>query len=322
MKLNFINFYNNSLKDCKFEKRPHFAVAVSGGPDSMALINLLTKYANRTKATITPLIVNHGLRKNSLKEAKWVSSELKEKNLIPKILNVNKNKIKRRNMSEARTNRFNKLLKYCKDNNILYLFLAHHHDDDIETFINRKLLGSDFEGLQSINKNTIIDKIKILRPFLIFTKDQIYKYNKMENIKFVEDPSNYDHSYTRPIIREFIKNNKNYKKNIYNEFNYIKKNIPLYKTMVWQIFNKNMVSTNKNKLLMNYDFIIENDDLVIEKILNYIYKFFNSYKKYLRSQKILVFIDHVRKPNFNTFNLGGLKVSKKERLLIFYKNFN
>ena len=92
--------------------------------------------------------------------------------------------------------------------------------------------------------------------------------------------------------------------------------------MVWQIFNKNMVSTNKNKLLMNYDFIIENDDLVIEKILNYIYKFFNGYKKYLRSKKILVFIDHVRKPNFNTFNLGGLKVSKKERLLMFFKNLN
>ena len=224
-------------------------------------------------------------------------------------------------MNEARNNRFNKLLKFCKTNNILYLFLAHHHDDDIETFINRKILGSDFEGLQSINKNTLIDKIQIIRPFLNFTKAQIYKYNKKENIKFVEDPSNHDYNYTRPIIREFIKSNEQYKKNIYSEFNYIKKNISLYKTMIWEIFNKNMIYSDKNHILMNYDFINENDNLVIEKILNYIFMFFNGYKKYLRSSKISIFINQVRKPNFKNFNIGGLKVSKKEKLLTFSMHF-
>ena len=53
-------------------------------------------------------------------------------------------------MKEARDNRFYKMSNYCLKNNILHLFLAHHQDDNIETFLLRKIAGSNLEGLSSI----------------------------------------------------------------------------------------------------------------------------------------------------------------------------
>ena len=52
-------------------------------------------------------------------------------------------------MNEARINRYNLLINYCKKNNLLNLFFGHHNDDNIETFIIRKISGSDFEGFDN-----------------------------------------------------------------------------------------------------------------------------------------------------------------------------
>ena len=68
------------------------------------------------------------------------------------------------NMSEARKNRFEKLTNYCQKNHILHLFLAHHYDDNLETFLLRKIAGSNIEGLRSIQNKTIINKLQIIRP--------------------------------------------------------------------------------------------------------------------------------------------------------------
>ena len=144
----------------------------------MALLFLLNVWIKNNKGKIIALIVNHNLRKNSLAEARSVSKYITKKNIKSKIISIRKSKVLKRSMSEARTNRYNALIKYCSNKNILHLFLGHHKDDNIETYINRKLSGSDFEGLKSISANIVFDKINIIRPLLKFTKKEIYTYNK------------------------------------------------------------------------------------------------------------------------------------------------
>ena len=95
----------------------------------------------------------------------------------------------KRTMNEARENRFNQLIKFCSKNNIFHLFVAHHYDDNLETFLLRKIAGSNFEGLCGIQQKVNIDNVQVLRPLLQFNKKDILKYNKNHNIFFVKDRS-------------------------------------------------------------------------------------------------------------------------------------
>ena len=193
-RLNFTKFFNS----CNYtlEDSPHIAVAVSGGPDSMALIFILNKWINKYNGKLIGLIVNHNLRDNSYDEAKKTYNLLTNLKIKSKILSVNNYKIRKKSMNEARNNRFNLLTDYCKKNNILHLFVGHHRDDNLETFVNRKIAGSDFDGLKSIQHISTINNINIIRPLLGYSKKQILKYNNEKNIPFIHDPFNMNLKYT------------------------------------------------------------------------------------------------------------------------------
>ena len=92
-----------------FEKKPKIAVAVSGGPDSIALAFLLKKWIKRKKGQLTALIVNHQIRKDSLNEAKSVKKYLDINKFNSLVLTIPKKNISNGKMSQARNNRFEKL---------------------------------------------------------------------------------------------------------------------------------------------------------------------------------------------------------------------
>ena len=94
------------------------------------------------------------------------------------------------------------------------MFLGHHYDDNIETYLLRKIAGSNFEGLNCMQEKTIYKDLQIFRPFLNFSKKQILSYINKKNLKIVDDPSNKNEKYTRVAIRNFINSNYKYKKEI------------------------------------------------------------------------------------------------------------
>ena len=122
MKLDFVNF--KKIIDSKyiFENRPNIAVAVSGGPDSMALLYLMKNWIFLKRGNIIALIVNHNIRTESKNEADYIARQLKKDKIDAKILSVSKSKILKKTMSEARENRFLKLTNYCKKTNITSFF--------------------------------------------------------------------------------------------------------------------------------------------------------------------------------------------------------
>ena len=173
MKFNKKNFFLYLNKNFLFEKNPLIAVAVSGGPDSMALIYLMKEWIRSKKGKIIALLVDHKLRVESYNECKKTKNYLKTLNVNSKIIRVNSKKINKKNMHEARQNRYDKLISFCKSQNILHLFLGHHFDDNLETFLIRKVAGSNFEGLASMPFSIIRNKVQIIRPLINYKKYQI-----------------------------------------------------------------------------------------------------------------------------------------------------
>ena len=323
MKLNQGNFTKSFNKKYFFEKKPSIAVGVSGGPDSMGLLFLLNKWNKSVNGNLTALIVNHNLRLNSFEESKSVYMYLKNQKIKTKILSVKKNQVIKRSMSEARENRYKLLTDYCKKNNILHLFLGHHKDDNLETFLLRKVSGSDFDGLGSIKLISLINQINIIRPLLFFSKQEIIDYNLKNKIPFIKDPSNNNLSYTRPSIRNYINeiSKKNYIQ-VCTEFKTIQKNLKLYKIMVSEILIKNIIYCNKNHIEINLNNFLKLDTLVSEKIIKKLYAFFNQKEFFLRSKKIQIFINELKNKNFKTFNLRGMTIKKVNKTLIFFNKTN
>ena len=131
-------------------KKNSFLVAVSGGPDSLALSVLSNAYGEEKKNKVHFVLVDHGIRKNSSKEALAVKSLLKKKGLTLNILK-NKKKINKNIQSYARNIRYELLLNYCKKHKIKFIMTGHHKDDQIETFLIRLSRGSGVQGLSLIH---------------------------------------------------------------------------------------------------------------------------------------------------------------------------
>ena len=323
MKLNKVNFNILLNKKYTFENKPVVAVGVSGGPDSMALLFLIKEWNKTVRGNLIALIVNHNLRKESSEEALRVSILLKTLKIESKILSVNMKKIKKRNMNEARENRYNLLLSFCKNNNILHLFLGHHKDDNIETFLSRKVAGSDFNGLQSMSYITVREKICIIRPLLDFSKKEILKLNYQNQIPYINDPSNLNLNYTRPKIRKFLnETSTNINNEIKKEFREIKENSKFFNIMISEILIKNIFFTSKQNIKVKFKNFVDLDILFQEKIIKKIYNTLFEKTYFIRSIKIQLLIEEIKKDNFKVFNLKSMLVKKTTNSLIFSKKSN
>ena len=184
-----------------------FAVALSGGPDSLALVFLTRCFALKYNLNVKYFIVDHKLRRESSSEAKIVVKNLKNFGINCKILSWIGKKPSSNIQSIARENRYRLLIRECKKNNIKNILFGHHLDDLFENFFIRFLRGSGLKGLISLSKNTQYKEsnINILRPLLDFEKkDLIYLSKKVFNF-YIEDSSNKNENFKRIRVRMLLK---------------------------------------------------------------------------------------------------------------------
>ncbi len=158
-------FLLNQLKDKqtskiykKFEKNlklnEDFIVAVSGGPDSLALCFLSKIYSIKKHIKVKYFHVDHKLRNNSTKEAKFVKLLLKKLSTNLEILTWVGKKPKSNIQSIARDKRYALMINKAKKLKINNILLGHHKDDLIENFFIRILRGSGLNGLVSFDQTT------------------------------------------------------------------------------------------------------------------------------------------------------------------------
>ena len=303
----------------------NFAVAISGGPDSISLAFLAKCYSLIKQIDVKFYIVDHKLRKNSSSEAKLVSLKLKKFDIACKILTWHGKKPSTNIQALARDKRFYLLTNQCKKNNIKYLLLGHQIDDLYENFLIRLFRGSGLKGLTSFGKTTEYKKngVNILRPLInLEKKELIYLSKKVFNF-FIKDPSNLNENFKRIRVRNLMENfkkegfdNKKLKLTIKNlkdsnqSINfYVKKNI----SQNTKFFNK------KNAFILN-EFFFDQSHEVIFRSLSFLMKLISG-KYYVARGKSIN--DLIEKIQFNKINakvtLGGCFIEKINKTILISK---
>ena len=311
-------FFLNLDKNFLFENQPKIAVAVSGGPDSIALTFLLKKWILKKKGKLIALIVDHQIRKESFIEANIIKKYLEYNKIHCLILKVSERHVHQGKMIQARKNRLSKITNYCNRNQIFNLFIAHHYSDNIETFLLRKLAGSNFEGLNSIREKNIYNNIRIIRPLINFSKKNILTFLNKKNLFFINDPSNMNEKYSRIFIRNFIKLNNRYLKNIELDFSIIKKNYNDYRKMIFQIYNLVNLGIYKNRIIFHLIKFLNLDVELQTKLIEINYKYFYPKKPFLRYIKTSRVIERMQKEN--VLKLASMKIERKGNSLSFMSN--
>ena len=189
------------LSKYNIKNNDYIVVGVSGGSDSVALLDLLLNSIDHSKIVVAH--VNHHVRIESDIEEEYLKNFCLERNIIfetTKFLEYKENNFE----NEARKRRYkfyeNLLLKY----NSKFLFLAHHGDDLIETVMMKIVRGSNLTGYSGIKEITNKKNYFIIRPLLKFTKEDIITYNKENNLVYFNDRTNEDTNYTRNRYRKTI----------------------------------------------------------------------------------------------------------------------
>lgn len=187
-----------------FKPNESIAIAVSGGADSMALALLADAWAKQHQITIVALTVDHGLRPESVEEAKQVHSWLSAKGIQHHIITWEGEKPTSNIQAIARKKRYGLLLEWCKTHKVKDLMTAHHLDDQAETVLLRLARGSGVDGLSGILASTIQADIHIIRPLLEVPKETLKAYLNEQGQEWVEDPSNQSDEYARSALRKVL----------------------------------------------------------------------------------------------------------------------
>ena len=196
-----LKLQNHLAQKFPFLKGKKLLLAISGGIDSMVLLNLL----HHLEYTIAIAHCNFGLRGNeSDGDEEFIKAEC-ERYKIP----IHIQKFDTQQFAEtyklstqlaARKLRYDWFSVLLKDNNYDYLLTAHHLDDSLETFLINLTRGSGLDGLVGIPEQNE----RIIRPLLLFSRQEIVNYAQENNVQWREDSSNASDKYVRNKIRHDI----------------------------------------------------------------------------------------------------------------------
>lgn len=311
-------------------KEDKILVAVSGGPDSISLLNVLHDLGYN----LCVAHVNHGLRENAKKDEEFVENFCKEKNIPCFIKKINlkelmENDITLKGMSteeagrKARYDFFNEVLRKQNCNKIA---TAHNSNDNVETVIMNMVRGSGLSGLKGIEPS----RDNIIRPLIETSRKEIEEYCKENNLNPRHDESNDETVYTRNKVRlELIPYiEKNINSNVVNNITRMSKIISeeerFILDLVEQSYNEIVLKESETEIICSLK-LFNNLDVVLKRrlILKMIIKVLGNAKDIEK-----VHVDDIVKLCQN--NVGGkfltpnknIKISVLRGKVKFEKAFN
>jgi tRNA(Ile)-lysidine synthase len=178
----------------------HLALAVSGGPDSTALMLLAAQWQGPVKFSV--LTVDHGLRADSRHEAKAVAKWAGALGLAAHMLAWKEKKPKSALQARAREARYRLMAQWCARHEADGVVTAHTLDDQAETLLMRLARGSGIDGLSAMAADTVIFGVRVLRPLLEVSRQRLREFLIARGQGFFEDPSNVDPVFERIRIRQ------------------------------------------------------------------------------------------------------------------------
>ena len=185
---------------------PALLLAVSGGPDSIALMWLAARWrrAMTRGPRLIAVTVDHGLRAEAAREARDVKRLAKALDLPHRTLRWTGAKPNTGLPAAARAARYRLLAKAAKSSGATHILTAHTRDDQAETLLMRMLRGSGIAGLGAMARESERDGVRLARPLLDVPKSQLVATLNKAKITFADDPTNREAAYTRPRLRALM----------------------------------------------------------------------------------------------------------------------
>ena len=175
-------------------------LAVSGGPDSMAMLLLAHEAIPGGFAVAT---VDHGLRPQAKDECALVMAACEERVIACEVLTV---QVGEGNVqAKAREARYDALGAWAKWSDLSAIATAHHADDQMETMLMRLNRGSGVSGLSGIRELTTFgESLRVIRPLLSFSREELAQVVAAAHLETASDPSNADTSFERVRMRQAL----------------------------------------------------------------------------------------------------------------------
>ena len=272
--LDFNNFKENLevLGEDIFSKK--FLLAVSGGSDSMVLSHLfrfLESAQNDNGLEFQVAHVNYHFRgEDSNLDQKIVEDFCKKNDIkfhLKDVSEQEKNQMKSL-QNWARGIRYEFFFKILKEENLDFIVTAHHLNDELETFIINLSRGSGIIGLSGIPKN----ENRILRPFLTFSKSEIYAFAEENNIDFREDKSNQKDDYLRNKIRHHLTPKlleifPNFLNQFQESLSYLNSANQFFQEEIQKTFEEILISGDEKEFVLDKEKLLKKHKTIIVEII-------------------------------------------------------
>ncbi|MGX7245861.1 tRNA lysidine(34) synthetase TilS [Enterococcus quebecensis] len=200
----FQEFYSHCRRSEYWKQDQRILLAISGGIDSMVLLNLMQTAAQKDQLKVAVAHIDHQLRKESVQEAAYLKDYCQEQGIpyySKKWTALDKEK---NTEARARKFRYDFFAEIMEKKNYTTLFTAHHNDDQAETVLMKLTRGSALSNLVGIRSRQPFGGGELIRPFLIFSKEQLEQFARKSEIVYFEDSSNQSDAYMRNRIRHQV----------------------------------------------------------------------------------------------------------------------
>ena len=179
------------------------AVAYSGGPDSLALLFLAARWMGKRKGRLIAFTVDHGLREESAKEARQAGKAARALGVTHRILSWKGEKPVKGIQAAAREARYHLMIEAMRREGLDTLLVAHHLEDQAETFLLRLARGSGVDGLSAMRHvRALGEDMRLMRPLLDIPQARLKATLAEAGLKGIEDPSNDNERFDRVRMRK------------------------------------------------------------------------------------------------------------------------
>ena len=204
-----MDMYSDFLENCQnnlyWKPTSRLLLAVSGGVDSMVLVDLIQRLPKAIKPWFGIVHVNHQLREVSIEEERFLSKYCTT-NKIPffsKSWPLNDHPAEGVEAA-AREFRYAFFHEIVNEQKATHLLTGHHGDDQVETILMRLVRGGQLESIAGIKKQRCFYGSQLTRPLLDYSKEMIYQYSQERAVSFFEDETNKSLEYTRNRYRHQV----------------------------------------------------------------------------------------------------------------------
>ena len=282
----------NFLDTLSINENDNIIVAVSYGPDSMALLDIIKNHFNNK---IICAHVHHNHRKESDEEARLLEDYCNKNNIVFEMMKIEEYKNNKFTEEEARNKRYIFFDELVQKYNSKYLFTAHHGDDLVETVLMKLVRGSSVKGYSGIKLLSKRNNYNLVRPLIYLTKEDIINYCSLKNIKYAVDKSNSDDEYTRNRFRNHVLPMlKEENINVHKQFLKFSTALQEYDEYIDEVINSIYKKINKNNIL-DLKLLLDEKDIIIKKILmRFLYEKYDNKITLINESHILLIMNMIK----------------------------